>query len=220
VIGPVADTFRDRGFDVSQARVDGDTWVGVTKNHVRIDWTIYRIRQHHIVHYPSVRIPIRLFTDLKEINFVGDRYLVPNPPEEYLAHKYGPDWMVPKQTGYAKDVVDNVPAGSMPGNPGKLLRFLMTGVLRWRVARLRILDGAGEPVRGAEVTVVGWGEYQTDRSGCARLYLPRDDVYALVVRRGELEEVLYEEQMQPSKSYVYRPDPRTSEGRIFVLEQE
>jgi hypothetical protein len=73
---------------------------------------------------------------------------------------------------------------------------------------------------GAEITVVGWGKHRTNRQGYARFYLPGDDVFALVIRAGGWEEVLYEEQMAPGNTYVYRPDPAMPSGRIFVLKPE
>ena len=34
------------------------------------------------------------------MDFVGDQYLVPSPPDDYLTVKYGPDWRTPKRVGY------------------------------------------------------------------------------------------------------------------------
>jgi hypothetical protein len=45
-------------------------------------------------------------------------------------------------------------------------------------------------------------------------------VFALVVRGGGREEVLYEEQLEPGETYVYRPDSSASSGRIFILTTE
>lgn len=36
-----------------------------------------------------------LFENLREMTFRGKRCFVPNPPEEYLAERYGPKWTVP-----------------------------------------------------------------------------------------------------------------------------
>ena len=83
-----------------------------------------------------------------------------------------------------------------------------------------MLDESGAPRPGTSVRVVGWGRYETNREGYARFYLPANDVYALVVKDDVREEVLYEEQLAPGKTYVYRPDPATSAGRIFVLTEE
>ena len=127
---------------------------------------------------------------------------------------------MPTRRGYAKDGVDNIPEGAMAGRPGRLTQRLMARLLPRRSARLRVLDERGAPRPGAEVKLVGWGSYETDGEGYARFYLPADDVYALVVADEGREEVLYEEQLEPGKTYVYRPDPATSEGRIFVLTEE
>ena len=216
LIEPVTDSFRSHGFHVKRSSFGGcETWLGLMKHNIRIDWVCFRVRKQHIVHFPAARIPVRLFTDLKEIDFIGEKFLVPNPPEEYLRHKYGSNWMTPNRLGYAKDVVDNIPAGALPGRPGRLRQFLITRLSPRRAARLRVLDESGAPRPGAEVTVVGWGSYVTDGEGYARFYLPANDVYALVVGDEGWEEVLYEELLEPGKTYVYRPDPAMSAG-VFV----
>jgi hypothetical protein len=220
VIEPVADSFRAHGFHVTRSNSGGEIWLGLMKHNIRIDWVCYRVRKQHIVHFPGLLIPVRLFNDLKQVDFIGEQFLVPNPPEEYLAIKYGPSWRTPNQLGYGKDVVDNIPEGSLPGHPGRLAQFLITSLFPHRAARLRVLDDNGTPLPGAEVRVVSLGRYRTNRAGYARFYLPTDDIYALVLRHDLHEEVLYEERLEPGKTYVYRPDPTTSAGRIFVLTKE
>ena len=219
LVDPVAASFRDRGFYVKKGSFAGETWLGLMKDGIRIDWVCFRDRNGSIIHFPGVPIPVGLFRNLKEIEFIGEKFLVPNPPEEYLSYKYGPDWRTPKRTTYGKDVVDSIPDGPIPGRPGRLRRMLAARLLG-RSARLKVLDERGVPVRSAEVAVAGWGRYRTNRDGYARFYLPRDDIYALVVRHDGGEEVLYEEQLAPGKTYVYRPDAGSTEGRIFVLAEE
>ena len=85
---------------------------------------------------------------------------------------------------------------------------------------LRVLGEHGEPIADGEVAVAGLGRSRTDGNGDARCYVPREDVYALVVRAGGREEVLYEEQLAPGRRYVYRPDADRPAGRIFVLTEE
>jgi glycerol-3-phosphate cytidylyltransferase len=41
---------------------------------------------------------LSLFRDLKEIDFVGLKVKVPNPPEQYLTERYGPTWQTPDRT--------------------------------------------------------------------------------------------------------------------------
>ena len=76
-------------------------------------------RSVYIFHYPGIQLPLRLFTKLKEIEFIGEKFLVPNPPEEYLRIKYGPSWMTPKKMEWVKDVVQMIPEASLPGHAGK-----------------------------------------------------------------------------------------------------
>ena len=118
----VAEAFRARGFHVEEATHSGETWLGIMKRHIRIDWLCYRVRKGRIVHFPNVSIPAELFTRLEEIDFVGERFRVPSPPQEYLRCKYGPNWATPKRVGYEKDVVDNLPA-EQPAWPRRLWRF-------------------------------------------------------------------------------------------------
>ena len=220
VIEPVAESFRARGYYVRRAPTGGEDYLALMKQNIRIDWLCLEVRQQHIVHFPAVRIPVRLFTDLKEIDFIGEKFLVPNPPEEYLSHKYGPNWMTPNRLGYGKDVIDNIPEGPIPGRPGRLRQLIIARLFPRRAARLRVLDAQGAPLPGAEVVVAGWGRYGTNREGYARFYVPTQDVYSLAIRHDGQEEVLYEEQLAPGKTYVYRPDPAMTEGRIFILAEE
>jgi hypothetical protein len=219
-IEPVAAAFRAHGYYVRPSSFAGETWLGLMKNNIRIDWLCFRVRQEHIVHFPAARIPVHLFHDLKEIDFIGERFLVPNPPEDYLQYKYGPNWRTPNQAGYGKDVIDNIPEGPILGHPRMWRQRLITAVFPSRAVKLRVLDGNGSPVAGAEVTLAGWSRTTTNREGYAKFYLPVADIYALVVKRGGHEEVLYEEDLAPGKTYVYTPDPATSAGRIFVLSTE
>ena len=85
---------------------------------------------------------------------------------------------------------------------------------------LQVLGEHGRPVADGEVAVAGLGRSRTNGNGYARCYVPREDIYALVVRAEGREEVLYEEQLAPGRRYVYRPDAERPAGRIFVLTEE
>ena len=148
------------------------------KSAVRVDWMCYRILDDSIFHYPGVRFPVRLFTNLKEIEFLEEKFNVPNPPEEYLLLKYGEEWVTPKKTGFEKDVLDLIPEAPLPGLAGRLKQFLIKHVLPWRTCRLRVLNHVGEPVAGADVVVAGIGRSRTNGQGYARIYLPYEDFYA------------------------------------------
>jgi len=219
-IDRVASAFRDVGYGVTVENLDHYIYVTLSKSSMRMDWACYRVIDEHIFHYPGIRLPIRLFTDLKEIEFIGEKFLVPNPPEEYLHIKYGPSWMTPKRREWVNDVVRMIPEASIPGRAGKLRQLLTSHVLRWRAVRLRVLDDAGKPVAGADVVVAGLNRSKTNKQGYARFYLPYDDYYALVVRHGNHEEVLYEEKMALGATYVYRPDSLSASGRLGVLSRQ
>ena len=68
--------------------------------------------------------------------------------------------------------------------------------------------------------VAGLGHFRTNKQGYAKLQLPREDWYALIVRYDNHEEVLYEENMTPGATYVYRADPLSVSGRLYVLTRE
>ncbi len=216
-----ANAFRDNGFIVGIAPQDYCISVLLLKNSVRIDWISFRIIDDCTVHYPAVRIPARMLTDLKEIDFIGEKFQVPNPPEEYLRLKYGKDWTSPKKAGqYEAGVLSRIPERAAPGRAGKLKQFMVKYFLPWRATRIRVLDSKDNPVAGAEVVVAGLGRSRTNNRGYARLYVPRNYVYALLIRFTNHEEVLYEEELGPGETYLYRPDGQSNAGRYFTLTPE
>ncbi len=216
----VVAAFRDHGYFVKIEGNDHYINAAMMKSSMRLDWACYRIIDENIFHYPGIRLPLRLFTGLREIEFIGEKYLVPNPPEEYLRIKYGPSWMTPKKREWVKDVVQMIPEASVPGRAGKLSQLLTSHILRWRAVRLRVLDDGDNPVASADVVVAGLSRSKTNKQGYARFYLPCVDWYALVVRYAHHEEVLYEEKMTPGATYVYRPDPSSASGRLGVLSRQ
>lgn len=216
----VVAAFRDNGYFVKVEGNDHSINAAMTKSSMRMDWACYRIIAGNIFHYPGIRFPIRLFTELKEIEFIGEKFLVPNPPEEYLRIKYGPSWMTPKQLEWVEDVVQMIPEASIPGHASKLRQLLTSHILPWRAGRVRVLDDTDNPVAGADVVIAGLSRSRTNKRGYARFYLPCDDFYALVIKYGNREEVLYEEKMTPGATYIYRPDPLSASGRFGILSRE
>ena len=219
-IDPVVAAFRDKGYFAKVERNDHYISVAMMKSYIRTDWICHWIIDDSIIQYPGVRIPVRLVTQLKEIDFIGEKFLVPNPPEEYLLFKYGADWKTPKKTGYEKDILELVPESPMPGRASQLSPSPTRHLPQSASSRVRVLDQAGEPVSDAEVMVTGIGRYRTNEQGYAKFYLPRDDWYALIIGYGDHEEVLYQEKLAQEGSYVYRPDPLTASGRFCVLSPE
>ncbi len=216
----VVAAFRDNGYFAKVERNDHYISVAMMKSYTRTDWICHWIIDDNIIQYPGVRIPVRLVTQLKEIDFIGEKFLVPNPPEEYLLFKYGADWRTPKKTGYEKDILELVPESPIPGRASQLSPSPTRHLPQSGGSRVRVLDQKGEPVSDAEVVVTGLGRYRTNEQGYAKFYLPRDDWYALIIRYGDHEEVLYQEKLAQGESYVYNPDPLTASGRFCVLSPE
>ena len=181
--------FRAAGYHAD--RLDGteSSTVMTMKDGARVSLEWLRISGDHVFTYPGISLPTSMFTQPKEIDFLGERFNVPNPPEEYLALKYGPEWQTPRRTGeYERDVVLKVPSVEIEGSPC------------W----VRVLDESDNPVEGAEVSLVGGATSRTDARGYAEVTLPGSYYFALVVRYTGHEEVLYMEQLEPGGTYAYR----------------
>ena len=210
-IDPVLESFRGQGYFVSVESNDRWVAVGMIKSSIRVDLTFFRIIDDNIFHFPLIWMPARLFANLKEIEFMGDNYFVPNPPEEYLRLKYGPNWITPKEIGYEKDVVDQVaktPVAKVAPSHGQ------------PPTKIRVVDQRNELVRGANVSVVGLADASTNDDGYVEFSIPYKDFYALVIKFDDHEELLYQELMSPGASYVYTPDPTSNNGRLMVLSEE
>ena len=219
-IEPTVEAFRANECYVEVLPEGLYTSVKIMKYRIRIDWQCYRVVKGTIAHYPGVPFPVDLFTELEEVDFNGGKYSVPSPPEDYLRYKYGPNWVTPKQAGYEKDVLDNMPQGSVPGRAGWLKQFLAVHLSPGRTAGLLVLDGDENPVPNATVLIAGMSQTRTNRKGFAKFYLPGPDEYAMAITANGREEVLYEEALSPGKNYVYRPDASQSAGRYFALTEK
>ena len=216
-IDRVVAAFRDNGYFAKVEPNDHYISVAMMKSYIRTDWICHRIVDDCIIQYPGVRIPVTLVTQLKEIDFMGEKFLVPDPPEEYLRCKYGADWMTPKRTGYEKDILELVPESPLPA-PSRLSQS--SPIPESGDSRVRVLDHSGQPVSSAEVMVAGLGSYQTNEQGYAIIDVPRGDWYALIIKYGDHDEVLYQEKLAKGESYVYNPNPSTASGRLCVLSPE
>ncbi len=219
-IEPTVEAFRANECYVEVLPEGLYTSVKIMKYRIRIDWQCYRVVKGTIAHYPGVPFPVDLFTELEEVDFNGGKYSVPSPPEDYLRYKYGPNWVTPKQAGYEKDVLDNMPQGSVPGRAGWLKQFLAVQLSPRHTAGLLVLDADENPVPNATVLIAGMSQTRTNRKGFAKFYLPGPDEYAMAITANGREEVLYEEALSPGKNYVYRPDASQSAGRYFALTEK
>jgi len=191
-VDAAADALREQGYFVGELVMANSKAFATVKNYVRISLECVRIVDDIIYLFPGgFKIPASMFTQPKEIEFLGDRFLVPNPPEDYLRMKYGEEWMVPKKAGkYEIDVVGKIPDAGFVGQP----------------LRIRVIDHKGEPVSEAEVVLVGSGRSRTDQGGYAQLLLPGPDWCSLIIRYPGHEQVLYMEEIEPGQTYVYRSD--------------
>ena len=214
-VDPVIVAFKELGYYTKLGRYQDYLEIALMKSNIRIDWTCYRIVDDNIIHYPGVPIPVHLVTRLKEINFAGDTFLIPDPPEDYLAAKYGPDWRTPKSSGFEKDIL-----AMIPDHPTEQRQSTTGEYSDFSATRVRILDQQGEPVHDALVGVAGHGRIRTNEQGYAGFRLPEDKWYSLVINHGLHEEVLYQERLACGMTYVYRPDPAITSGRFLVLSQE
>ena len=210
MISPVFEAFRNRGYFVNVE--SNDRWIaaGMMKSSVRLDLTFFYIIDDCIFHFPFIWIPAKLFSNLKEIEFMGGKYLVPNPPEEYLTAKYGPNWITPKED-YEKDVLEQVARS----RGAKAVQIQGQPAMKIQVHNLR-----KELVHGAEVFVVGLAEASTDDNGYVEFSLPYKDFYAVVIKFEDHEEILYQELLSPGASYIYTPDASITNGRLMVLSEE
>jgi|TARA_B100000959_G_scaffold190991_2_gene199657 hypothetical protein len=202
--------FEDNGYYVHVDRSSRHIGVHVVKESIRADWTCHRIVGDSVFQYPGVRTPLALFTQLKEIDFIGEKFLVPNPPEKYLETKYGSNWATPKGPGFEEEVVSRIQDGDILTSRQRLSKFITLRLAPWRAGRLTVLDENDAPVSGAEVALIGVGRSKTNSKGHARLYIPEKYDYAISVKYDDHEELLYTEELMPRGTYVYRPGPDVS----------
>ena len=196
----VAGAFRERGFYAPVRHNSRYSSVNFIKDGVRVDWTCHHVVDGKAYEFPGVELPLSLFENPREIEFIGETFRIPNPPEEYLRLKYGPDWRTPKGPGFEADVVMKIGDGT-----------LLSQAQRLRLPRpnvgLRVFNREGEAVGGAEIIVAGIGRTTTDAQGRARFFVPDEAYYAVVIAYPGHREILYEEVLTPGAGYTYRPGP-------------
>ena len=143
-VDPVVATFRDNGYVARIDRLDHCLHVLMVRSAIRIEWRCYRVFGDSIYQYPAVQTPVSLFTDLMEIDFIGQKFLSPNPPEEYLRLKYGDEWMTPKQSGdFEADVTVR---GSFAGVATIAGDVNGTWIIRGNLAGGGVMRGIGRDV--------------------------------------------------------------------------
>ena len=201
----IVEAFRDHGF---LARIDSlsvSPYIPLVKYSTRIDWQCYKVVDDYIIQFPFLRSPLSLFTELKEITFLEETFLVPNPPEEYLRLKYGEDWKIPKKPGdFEEDVLKQVAEMPAPNNAGKLRQLIAKYIPSRKLSLIKVLDQQGNPICGGEVTLVGLGRFKTNRQGYVRFYVPKVDYHPLTISFEDYKESNYLQQIKPATTYVFQ----------------
>ena len=219
-----AEAFKEHGFDVSIEENELNLTVDLKKSDTQMDWTCYRIIDDSIYQGPVVQIPVSLHADLKEIDFLGAKFSVPNPPEEYLRLKYGPEWMIPKRAGgFEQAVLDLMAETVFPGNCDGIMRLANKLEPQRHTGSLKVLDLEGRPVGGAEVSLAartvltGLDRSKTNTDGYVYFSLPEEAPYVVAVQYGDHKEILYVEHLVPGVDYIYEPDAQNPSGRMDAL---
>lgn len=122
--------FRNNGFAVKIERRRYGLYIPLTKLSITTDWCCYKIINDCIEEYPRLIFPVSLFTQLKEIDFIGERFYVPNPPEEYLRLAYGENWRVPQKKGWENDALNAMPEASLLGDWGRRVLSMVPDVVK------------------------------------------------------------------------------------------
>ena len=191
---------------------------------VPIDWNCYRIIGDSIYQYPVVQIPVGLHTDLKEIKFLGETFLVPNPPGDYLRLRYGSDWRVPKEFGeFESTVLELTDQSIIPPEHRRTMSLNNRFVPSSHTGYLRVLDLDGLPVDQAQIgmasttALTGLENANTDSDGRVFFNLPVKGSYVVSIVYDDHREVLYGERLVPGLNYVYTPNPAILSGRRNAL---
>ena len=224
LVRSAADVFKEHDFETRIEENELNLSVDLKKSGTQMDWTCYRIINDSIYQWPVVQIPIGLHTDLKEIDFLGEKFFVPNPPEEYLRLKYGPEWMIPKRAGgFEQEVLNLMAQATLPPASQEVMALASELEPQRHTGSLKVLDGESRPVEGAEVSLAattvltGLHTSSTNTDGYVYFSLPEDAGYVVVVQYGDHKEILYLEHLAPGVHYVYKPDPQNPSGRVDAL---
>jgi len=221
----IVETFRNHGFLTRLDLIGGCPYIPLVKYSTRIDWDCFKIVDDYIVQFPFQKAPARLFTELKEITFFDETFLVPNPPEEYLRLKYGENWQTPKKPGdYEEDVLKQVAETPAPNSVGKLRQLIAKYLPSRRLSLIKVLDQQGNPICGGEVVLVGLGSFKTNKQGWVRFYVLREDFHPLTIRFEDCEESNYLQRIKPATTYIFQPkqklpvtgSPAPDSGSILV----
>ncbi len=224
IVEQAAVEFRKHGYSAEVVDSELHMSVDLKKSGVQMDWTCYHIIGDSIYQWPVVKIPVSLHENLKEIEFLGTEFMVPNPPEEYFRLKYGPDWMTPKQAGdFEQEVLDLMTNGSDSNDSENVLNLASKRDPDIHTGSLKVIGFDGEPAVASEVTIAatsvltGLDKSSTNKDGYVFFSLPEEAGYVVAVQLGDRKEILYLEDLEPGVEYLYKPDTNNRSGRANAL---
>jgi hypothetical protein len=224
IVEKAAVEFRKHGYSAEVIDSELHMSVDLKKSGVQMDWTCYRIIGDSIYQWPVVKIPVKLHENLKPIEFLGTTFMVPNPPEEYLRLKYGPDWMTPKKSGdFEQEVLDLMEDASESTGSDSVFNLADERDVNIHTGSIKVIDLDDQHVAGVEVTIApttvltGIDKASTDSEGYVYFSLPEEACYVVAVQLGERKEILYLEELEPGVDYLYQPDSEHPSGRANAL---
>ena len=198
-------TFQDNGFIAKLDSYGGNPFIQTVKYSTLVSWTCFKVQSNHIVQFPALNTPVDYFENLREITFLNDQFLVPNPPEELLKLKYGDEWNIQKQTGtFEGDVLRNSLLNPPPNIVSKM-RHLIAKLLPWEeTCKIHIVDKNEKPINGAEVTAIGLGNMRSNAKGSVEFYVPQEDFYPIFIQYADQEIIDYLQTLSPGKELLYK----------------
>jgi len=224
IVEAAAVEFRKHGYSADVIDSELHISVDLKKDGIQMDWTCYRIIDGNIYQWPVLEIPASLHENLKEIEFLGTTFMVPNPPEEYFRLKYGDDWETPKGAGeFEQEVLDLMEDHSKTADSGNPLQLSNRHDDNRHTGSIKVVGFDGEKVVGAEVTLAptsvltGLDKTNTNSDGLVYFSLPEEACYVVAVQLGDQKEILYLEELKPGVEYLYQPDPEHPTGRANAL---
>jgi hypothetical protein len=224
MVHETAAAFVENGFEVKVKVNELNLSVDMQKSGIQLDWTCYRIIDGDIYQWPVLKIRANLHENLREIDFLGTTFMVPNPPEEYFELKYGPEWMIPREAGaFEEDVLALMDASLIPEESAGIMQMDDEFDPMRHTGSLEVLDITGRPVQGAEVSLAattvltGLHKSTTNHLGMVFFNLPSSAGYVVAVQSDSATEFLYLEHLAPNVDYVYKPDPFAKAGRADAL---
>ena len=221
-----AEAFKKNGYNMKVIDSDLHLSVDLKKFGIQMDWTCYRIIDDSIYQWPVIKIPVSLHVNLKPIKFLGETFMVPNPPEEYFRLKYGPNWMTPKEAGgFEQEVLDLMEEVSSSGDDDSRGVLLLSDKHdpKNHNSSLKVVDYEGQPFTEASVSLAattiltGLDKSDTDENGYVYFRIPEEACYVVAIQSNEYNEILYLEELSPGINYIYTPDPEHPSGRMNAL---